>query len=464
MRRVLMISEMFPPFNVSASQRAFQFAKHLPEFGYLPSVVSLEPGPGDQVDPSLLEQLDERIRLERIRQLGPRILPLLLALRALLRPVVRLVRRLRGVPVTAALQPSTTPSEPPPFDEQDPKYPAAAASFGKRCWHTLAWLFNFHVDLAAPMLLRAWKIHREDPVELVWVTGPSSRSLLVGYWASRLLRRPLFLDIRDPWTYGSLWRPFSRFTADLEKGWARRILTAASRSVFTSPLTTAAMQARYPGAPAAKMSTLTNGHIGASDEVPQRSAVGERFLLSYVGSLNPRRRPDVLLDALQRVCSDPQVARDLRLQFVGGMAGHEAKIEKFGVQEQVIDVGPVSHAASVAFMRGADVNVLLQTITAGQDVIAGKTFEYLAARKPILGVVAPEGGDAWLLRETGAGSVVSFEDAAAIADEMRRLWQLWRDGGLARSVASVDVAPYSRRRLAGELAARFDEVLDAAAE
>ena len=32
----VMISETFPPFNWSGSQRPFQFAKYLPEYGYLP--------------------------------------------------------------------------------------------------------------------------------------------------------------------------------------------------------------------------------------------------------------------------------------------------------------------------------------------------------------------------------------------------------------------------------------------
>jgi glycosyltransferase involved in cell wall biosynthesis len=328
-----------------------------------------------------------------------------------------------------------------------------------RLWHTLAWFFNFHLDLALPMLRRAVKIHRRDPVDLVWVTGPSSRCLLVGYWASRLLRKPLVLDIRDPWTYGSLWSPFSRLTAEVERKWARTILTAASRSVFTSPLTTAAMQARYPGEAASRMCTITNGHTGSSDVSPLRSAPEEKCLMSYVGSLNPRRRPDVLLDALKRVSRDPEVARDLRLQFVGGMAGHEAKIAALDVAGQVKDVGQVSHSESERYMRGADVNLLLQTITAGQDVIAGKTFEYLAARTPILGVVAPDGGDAWMLRESGGGSVVPFDDPGAVADEMLRLWKLWKDGTLADSVARVDVEPYSRRRLTGDLAKLLDEIL-----
>ena len=141
------------------------------------------------------------------------------------------------------------------------------------------------------------------------------------------------------------------------------------------------------------------------------------------------------------------------------MAGHEAKVAAFGVREQVRDVGQVSHAESLQYMRGADVNLLLQTITEGTDVIAGKTFEYLAARKPVVGVVAPDGGDAWLLRETGGGCVVSFDDPGAVADEMHRLWKLWKDGALADAEAKVVVERYTRRNLTRELASVFDEVL-----
>lgn len=442
MRRVLMISESFPPLNWSGSQRAFQFAKYLPEYGYLPSVLSAEPRPTDPVDSVLLGQLDPRIRLERIQHLRPKIESRLLAL---FRP---LARRLPAAALSSEAEAAN-----------EPVIPSPSMPLRKQLRHTLAWLFHFHADLALPMLLRAVKMHQRDPVDLVWVSGPSSRNLLVGYWVSRLLRKPLVVDIRDPWTYGSLWRPCSRLVAAIEMKWARIILAGASRSVFTSPLTTAAMQQRFPGASAAKMCTITNGYVGESDAPPLRSVPDDKFLLSYVGSFLPPRCPDVLLDALQRASRDPEVARDLRLQFVGGMAGHESKVATHGVHEQVCDVGYVSHADSLRYMRGSDVNLLLQTVADGQDVIAGKAFEYLAARKPILGVVAPDGGDAWLLRETAGGSVVPFDDPEAVAVEMRRLWKLWKNGTLGDSTAQLELAPYSRHRLAGELAELFDDVL-----
>ena len=53
-------------------------------------MVSAEPGPTDPVDPDLLDQLDGRIRLERIHHLRPKIESLLRALlRRLLQPLVR---------------------------------------------------------------------------------------------------------------------------------------------------------------------------------------------------------------------------------------------------------------------------------------------------------------------------------------------------------------------------------------
>ncbi len=42
----------------------------------------------------------------------------------------------------------------------------------------------------------------------------------------------------------------------------------------------------------------------------------------------------------------------------------------------------------------------------GRGVLSGKVFEYLAAERPILAVVPPDGAAAKLLRDTGAGVVV----------------------------------------------------------
>ena len=108
-------------------------------------------------------------------------------------------------------------------------------------------------------------------------------------------------------------------------------------------------------------------------------------------------------------------------------------------------------------MRGADVNVLLQTIATGTDVIAGKVFDYLAARRPILGIVDPQGGDAWLLGQTTGNLVVSYEREQDIAEAIASLHARWKRGQLPRLTG--DFAEYERRRLTERLAGAFDGLL-----
>jgi glycosyltransferase involved in cell wall biosynthesis len=207
------------------------------------------------------------------------------------------------------------------------------------------------------------------------------------------------------------------------------------------------------------MTTITNGFTTMESSDVRRHFSTQHCVFSYVGTLNDRRRPDIILEGLRSACRDEALARDVRVQFIGGMAGHEASIAEYGLQNHVVDLGKVSRQQSVEYMRGSDVNVLLQTITTGQDVVSGKAYEYLAAGRPIVAIVSPDGGDAWLMRDTGAGTVVPFDDAEAVAQVIRAHWERWRAGKLAPSVEPQALERFHPRRLAAQLAAIFDEIL-----
>ena len=68
-------------------------------------------------------------------------------------------------------------------------------------------------------------------------------------------------------------------------------------------------------------------------------------------------------------------------------------------------------------MRAADVLLLLVPRAGGRglSVLSGKVFEYLAAERPILALVPPEGDAASLLRDTGSAWIADPDDEAAIA-------------------------------------------------
>ncbi len=315
------------------------------------------------------------------------------------------------------------------------------------------WMLEWHLDWAPAALLRALGDADVRRADLVWVSAPHVRNLFVGEALSRLLRKPLVVDLRDPWTYGSLWLPRGELVARVERARARRILSRAARVVVTSPLTRAQMERRFPHA---RFVTITNGFTIGEPIQPLREVAPGKCLFRYIGVLNERRKPDPLLEGWAIACKTPGLREKLHLEFVGGMAGHERHISRLGLEDVVSTRGPVSFGDSLRLMRGSDVNVVLQTISEGQDVIAGKTFEYLAAGKPVLGVVSENGGDAWLLERVGGAHLARYDDPERIAAAIRACVQ-----DVERGAPGPDperLAAFDRRRLTATLAELLDEV------
>jgi glycosyltransferase involved in cell wall biosynthesis len=121
--------------------------------------------------------------------------------------------------------------------------------------------------------------------------------------------------------------------------------------------------------------------------------------------------------------------------------------------------GYLPHADSIALMRSADLLFLpMQNLPNGRrsSTIPGKTFEYLASGRPILGAV-PNGDARDIIQEAGH-TVCGPDDVDAIADSIAR----------AVERKALDPAPFcpdwsvvrqfERRQLAKNFAEVIDEV------
>jgi glycosyltransferase involved in cell wall biosynthesis len=111
---------------------------------------------------------------------------------------------------------------------------------------------------------------------------------------------------------------------------------------------------------------------------------------------------------------------------------------------------------SLALQRDSDALLLLIPDAGGrgQGVLSGKVFEYLAAERPILAAVPPDGAAAKLIRETGAGVVAAADDVPALTAALTELHQKWQAGALHGTPLSAD----DRERLGR--GARVEELAD----
>src|SRR6185369_15493177 len=87
-----------------------------------------------------------------------------------------------------------------------------------------------------------------------------------------------------------------------------------------------------------------------------------------------------------------------------------------GISDRMELIPYAPHRKALELQRDSEALLLLipEADGRGRGVLSGKVFEYLAAERPILAVVPPDGAAAALLRETGAGVVAPPDDVEAI--------------------------------------------------
>jgi glycosyltransferase involved in cell wall biosynthesis len=196
-----------------------------------------------------------------------------------------------------------------------------------------------------------------------------------------------------------------------------------------------------------------------SAAVPARPD-GARLMLLHSGVLSPlERNPENLFLALADLKREGLVsARTLEvvLRASGGEDGYHRRLAELDIADVVRLEPPVPYRDALAEICAADGLLLLQTVGCNAQIPA-KAYEYLVARRPILGLVDPAGDTGRLLERVGVRDIAALEDR----DRVRRALGNFLAGlrrGDVRVPEEAQTARLSRRARAAEMAAVLDEV------
>ena len=115
-------------------------------------------------------------------------------------------------------------------------------------------------------------------------------------------------------------------------------------------------------------------------------------------------------------------------------------VRRLAAKENAVDLvrihDPVSYRRSLELQLHADVLLHLQWCDPKEEgTIAGKIFDYLGARRPILGIALEDCVVAKLIHERKAGLVTN--DPAKIADQLSAWMKAKRAGGVASLPAAA---------------------------
>jgi glycosyltransferase involved in cell wall biosynthesis len=300
---------------------------------------------------------------------------------------------------------------------------------------------------AVPAAIRLIKQHS---IDAVLTTSPPPSVHLVGAAAQAATGVRWVADLRDSLVAHAHRRADSPAALLKEKSRAAvaRLVTRRADAVVTvSEPIAEEMRALEPAGP---VMTIANG-CDYEDFKGLQYFPAERFRITHAGSFLGRRSPRPFLTALA------DSGLDVVARFVGDFRSADRDwAGELGLGDRLELLPYSGHRQALQLQRDSEALLLLipEADGRGRAVLSGKVFEYLAAERPILAAVPPDGEAARLLRETGAGIVVHPEDTGGIRAALEGLVARWRAGRLDGTV----LTPELRERLSRR--ARVEELAD----
>lgn len=391
-RRILIVTGLYPPHAPTATVRAPKFARYLIDRGHEVRVLAAQnlqfPA---AVDPEIPEELIT---------------------------AVPYVRRGRSAPMASADQ-----QVPPPANADVPEKRTAGL---RRLRRQLMHLPDPHVTWIGPAVAAGDAIAAAWRPDVIFSSGPPHSSHFVAARLSRQLGVPFVAELRDLWSdniYGTAMRITNLLNRQLE----RRALSKAAAIVAVTEGVAAILSKRY-GKPVV---CAANGYdpldfAGLEDVAPLDP---DRLTIIHAGSTyNGNRSPAPLFEGLARLQPDPA---KLRVHFWGEDSAVVMQLaEVAGVTHLVEAHPPIGRKDILRIERAADVLLLLRFDTEGEKhVVAGKLYEYVGARRPILCHGQMEGEAVDIINRNALGLVSN--DAGAIADWLAQKMQARASGRLA---------------------------------
>ena len=420
MRKVLVITYYWPPAGGPGVQRWLKFVKYLRDFEYDPVVYVPENPTYPIQDESLLNEIPEGIKIYSHPIREP------YGIAGFLSP--KKTKRISSGIIQTKNQ-----------------------SFLER---TMLWVRG---NLFIPDARKYWvkpsvaflsDILEKEEITTIITTGPPHSVHLIGNLLKEKHSLKWVADFRDPWTsigYHNKLR-LSASSQRKHKQLEGLVLNNADTIITTSSTTKKEFE-KLTNVP---IKVITNGYdTDFKDDV----ALTSKFTLSHIGSLLSGRNPSNLWQVLAELIQENADFRNtFELQLIGvvsedvldNMYGH-------GLQPYIKLVDYLSHEAALVHQQSSQV-LLLVEINSYETVgiIPGKLFEYLAAKRPILGIGPKNWEVIGIVTATKSGVTFDYETRSELKAVILEWFMGYMNNDL--KLASENVEKYSRRELTKELA------------
>ncbi|WBL24385.1 glycosyltransferase family 4 protein [Zunongwangia sp. HGR-M22] len=425
MKKVLIITYYWPPAGGPGVQRWLKFVKYLRDFGIEPVIYIPENPNYPLVDKSFLKEVPEDIEIIR-------------------RPIF----------------------EPYKFASFLSKKDTKTISSGiikrkeKQSFMQKLMLYirgNFFIPDARkfwikPSVKFLKSYLKTSDIETVITTGPPHSLHLIGLELKKELELQWIADFRDPWTQIGYQKELklTKNSAEKHQRLESKVLNSADKIITTSFTT----KKEFASKTSKPIHVITNGFdTELNAETNLQLKLDENFSISHIGSLLSGRNPASLWKVLAEISAENKHFRsDLELKLYGAVSDEVVQsINEADLEKNLLLGGYISHSEALHLQKTSQILLLIEINSEEtKGIIAGKLFEYLAAKRPILAIGPSDWDVARIIEETSSGKSFQYQEEKALKEFILSSYQNYRENKLLSD--SKNIEDYHRKNLTKKLA------------
>ncbi len=454
MKKVLIIAYDFPPTCTSGVYRPLKFAKYLPEFGWLPIILTVKNYPRDFMDETLLDQLPPETLIKRAYSWEP----------------IRLEKALFTKLFARTSQPGVSSGVSDP--DKRKSRTTLLSLIRKYILSPLSWFTNSFLYVPdekigwLPLAVyKGLKIIRREKIDLIFSTSPQETNHIVALFLKLITGKPWVADFRDPWIDNSIRPDFPRVRLKYENWLERTVVRKADVIVHVGQGLARMAREKSADVPSGKHHIITNGFDEADFEGINAGEIFERNKTTYlnlvnIGTLYEQSAFEYFLKGFEKALASGKIGNNVRITFVGHVIPMwQQVLARQPFKDHVDLVGLKSHGETIRLMMAADVLLLMPLGGNEQEatrVITGKIFELIRTGRPIF-MIGWKGECSEIVEKNGVGEFVHWHEVDSISKQIIDYCEKKMNSELGRTTPHWDyINRFERKGLTGTLAKLFE--------
>lgn len=419
MQKVLIIAYYWPPAGGPGVQRWLKFVKYLPQFEIEPIVFAPENPNYPIADESLLNEISADLKVYKYPITEPY-------------KLARLLSKSKTKRISSGI--INTESQ--------------TLSEKLMLWvRGNCFIPDARKNWVKPSVKYLKHIIEKESINTIITTGPPHSVHLIGLQLKESLGVKWISDFRDPWTsigYHKKLRLTSR-SKKKHKHLEQLVLNSADSIIVTSSTT----KKEFKAITKKPISVITNGF---DSDYKGDASLASQFTISHIGSLLTGRNPENLWEVLSELVNEDVLFADsFKLQLAGAVSEDVLNsIYDNGLKEYVKLIGYISHDEAVELQKTSQVLLLVEIDSNDTiGILPGKLYEYMAAKRPILGLGPKDWEASTLIQETNTGYCFDYDAKSDLKNVILSWFKSFKEGNL--NIEPNNIEKFSRRSLTKEL-------------